>query len=115
MASACAPVAPTRALRWSHPHLHTLFVLQFIIAFGPGVASNSIRVGNLLGEGRRTMPFCAGVAWGVGEHQCSLVAFVLTFRTDRLALRRRPEVLAHSVMRLTTVYSFFATMAPGWS
>ena len=116
----CSDGADTCPAVEAIPICTTLFVLQFIIAFGPGVASNSIRVGNLLGEGRPDdARFCAGVAWGMQVSiQCSLVAFLLTFRTQIASLFvDDPEVLAHatSLMRLTTVYSFFATMAPGWS
>ena len=70
------------------PICTTLFVLQFIIAFSPGLAANSIRVGNLLGEGRpREARFCAGVAWcmQVGI-QAVLVTTILTFRESIASL-----------------------------
>ena len=102
------------------PICTTLFVLQFIIAFSPGLAANMIRVGNLLGEGRPSEArFCAGVAWCMQVAiQCVLVSVILTFREQIASLFvDDPQVHAHAValMPITTVYSFFATLAPGWS
>ena len=101
------------------PICTSIFVCQFFLAFGPGLAAN-VRIGNLLGEGRpQDAVYCAKVAGAMAmSAQVALSAAVLTFRWQIAeAFVEDPLVLEHVVALLpyTTAYSFLATAVSGFS
>lgn len=101
------------------PICTAIFVCQFLIAFGPGLAAN-VRVGNLLGEGRpRDARNSALIALAMAMSvQVLLATGIMSFR-GRIASAfvDDPVVHAHTVALLpyTTAYSFLATAVSGWS
>jgi len=101
------------------PICTTIFVCQFLVAFGPGLAAN-IRVGNLLGAGRpREAIFCARVAWCMAMAITLVEAVVLLSLRDPIAAAfvDDAEVRAHVARLLpyTTLYSCLATCVSGFS
>jgi multidrug resistance protein, MATE family len=101
------------------PICTTVFVCQFIIAFGVCLAMGN-RVGNLLGEGRPAdARFCARTAWGMAAGvQLVSATLILSFRRPIASFFVEDgEVLAHvsELMPITTAYSMLATMASGLS
>ena len=114
----CGGQEPCAAIE-AIPLCTTVFVCQFIVIFGVPLAT-SIRVGNLLGEGRGAdARYCAKVAWVmtfVGA--VSLATLILCFR-ERIGslFVDDEEIIWHltRLMPITTVYSVLASLAPGWS
>lgn len=101
------------------PICTTVFVCQFIIAFGVCLAMGN-RVGNLLGEGRPAdARFCARTAWGMAAGvQLVSATLILSFRRPIASFFVEDgEVLTHvsELMPITTAYSMLATMASGLS
>jgi multidrug resistance protein, MATE family len=101
------------------PICTSIFVCQFLLAFGPGLAAN-VRVGNLLGEGRPlAAQHCAKVALAMAMAlQAVLTCLIISFRDCiASAFVEDPIVHEHTVRLLpyTTAYSFLATAVSGFS
>tara|TARA_B110001452_G_scaffold236876_1_gene216405 strand:- start:346 stop:1821 length:1476 start_codon:yes stop_codon:yes gene_type:complete len=106
------------------PICTTVFVCEFLLVFGWGMAACN-RVGNLLGEGRGDEArFSAAVSWVMAASSAvSLAAVIVAHRRSIAAVfvdadgDEAAEVLevTASLMRVTTAYSVLATLAPGWS
>ena len=101
------------------PICTTIFVCQFVIAFGVCLAMGN-RVGNLLGEGRPAdARFCARTAWGMAAGvQLVSATLILSFRRPIASFFVEDgEVLTHvsELMPITTAYSMLATMVSGFS
>ena len=106
------------------PICTTVFVCEFLLVFGWGMAACN-RVGNLLGEGRGDeAQFSAAVSWVMAASSAlSLAAVIVANRRSIAAVfvdsdgDEAAEVLevTASLMPVTTAYSVLATLAPGWS
>jgi MATE family multidrug resistance protein len=101
------------------PICTSIFICQFLIAFGPGLAAN-VRVGNLLGEGHpKDAKYCATVAFGMAMAvQATVSATLISLRSPIVgAFVDDPDVRAHAIALLpyTTTYSFLATAVSGFS
>ena len=106
------------------PICTTLFVLQFLLVFGWGLAACN-RVGNLLGAGRGAdARFAAGVAWLMAASSAGCVGTLVILMRRHIARLfvdggsdEAEAVLdvAASLIPITTTYSMLATLAPGWS
>lgn len=101
------------------PICTTIFVCEFIFIFGAPLAA-SIRVGNLLGEGRGAdAKFCAAVAWLITATGATLLAALLLSQRHRIgALFVDDAQILHEIVDLmpyTTTYSVLASLACGWS
>lgn len=108
----------------SIPICTTVFVCQFILNFGWGLAVSN-RVGNLLGEGSgQAARFSAGVAWVLAASCAACLGGVIVIMRRQIAAvfvdandAGSAEVLevTASLMPITTSYSILATLAAGWS
>ena len=120
----CGGGAAACAVTAAIPICTTVFVCEFLLVFGWGLAACN-RIGNLLGEGKgQEARFSGGVALVAASLSSITLAVVVVSNRRRIAtffVEGESEEAAAvlettvSLMPVTTLYSVLATLAPGWS